>query len=182
MSTNHISVDKLKGRDGYENWCAMRAYLEHEGLWEYVADGNDAGGYTQAKESKAKAKIILSCDSAVYPDIRNLNTVSEIRDKLAQVFVDDGLSLQKSDPVATRRFTNISLDECGSTEEYVSQMMSRVQSLRDIRFHIEDEWVAHFMLAGLPFKTYRPMIMALQNQGKELNLEDRFSCSVQLPT
>lgn len=169
MSSQNIPVEKLKGRDGYENWCfAMRAYLEHEGLWEYVELGTDAESYTAAKEAKAKAKIILACDTAVYPHIRNLTSAKGMWDELARVFVDDGLCRRV---ILLRRFTNISLEECASTEDYVNKMISTVQSLRDIRFDIDDEWVAHFLLAGLP-DTYRPMIMALQNQGKVLNLED----------
>lgn len=50
-------------------------------------------------------------------------------------------------------------------------MISTVQSLREINFEIDDEWVAHFMLAGLP-EFYAPTIMTLQNQGKALDLED----------
>lgn len=169
MSSSTIPVEKLKGRDGYENWCfAMQAYLEHEGLWEYVQEGNDAEEYSAAKAARAKAKLILACDQSVYAYIRGQETAKGIWDALAKVFLDNGLCRRV---VLLRKFTNLSLQQCKSTEDYVNQMISTVQSLKDINFEIEDEWVAHFMLAGLP-ESYAPMIMALQNQGKALNLED----------
>lgn len=50
-------------------------------------------------------------------------------------------------------------------------MTDTVARLRAIDFTIKDEWVAHFILAGLPDE-YDPMIMALQKTGQILSLDD----------
>jgi hypothetical protein len=55
-------------------------------------------------------------------------------------------------------------------EDFVNQIMSTAQRLRDIKFDISDEWVGTLLLAGLP-EEYRPMIMGLENSGTPITAD-----------
>ncbi|XP_038111030.1 uncharacterized protein LOC119767180 [Culex quinquefasciatus] len=49
-------------------------------------------------------------------------------------------------------------------EDYVNQVISATNQLRNADFNIPDLWVGMLLLAGLP-KDFKPMIMALQSSG-----------------
>lgn len=134
-----------------------------------MEDGDRAAEYSKEKEDSANGLLWLciSRPCRVHCDRRN-KTVQENWLALKSVYADNGLV---SRVMLLRRFTTTSMVECGSAEKFVNTMTDTVARLREIDFPIEDEWVAHFILAGLP-EEYDPMIMALQNTGQVLSLED----------
>ena len=71
----------------------MRTYLEHEELWECLepAAGATVDG---KKDTKAKAKIILSIDPLNYPHVESAKTAREAWNNLKQAFEDTGLNYE----------------------------------------------------------------------------------------
>lgn len=163
-------VKPLEGREDYKDWAdEMMSILTIEGLWKYVEQGDKAPKYSKENEDKANGFLWLciSRPCRVHCD-RSNKTSQENWLALKSVYADNGLF---SRVVLLRKFTTTSLADCGSAEKFVNTMTDTVARLRAIDFAIEDEWVAHFILAGLP-EEYDPMIMALQNTRQILSLDD----------
>lgn len=169
-----IPIEKLSGRDNYNNWeFAMKAYLQHEGLWSQI--GQEIADTTPAdqkivqeeKNVRAKAKIIMCVHSSIYVHIRNLDTAKQVWDKLKQVFQDDGLYRRVT---LMRKLITTKLEDCKSMEEFVSAIETNAQMLNNINFAISQEWVGTFLLAGLP-ERFKPMIMAMESSGQNITAE-----------
>ena len=91
MNTSLPANKKLKGVDDYNDWkFAMKTYLQHEGLCEYVIE---VQGATDAqKQIKAKSRIILSVDKLIYSHIRKSETEKQGFDSIKAAFEDSGLT------------------------------------------------------------------------------------------
>lgn len=74
---NFLLIEKLVGRENYNSWkFAMQACLELEDLWgcitgekTYIADSR--------KVTRARARIILSVDTANFAYIKDTTTAKE---------------------------------------------------------------------------------------------------------
>lgn len=86
---------------------------------------------------------------AVYP------TSKEVWNNLSQAFRNSGL-LRKVGLL--KDLIDTSLETSESVEEYVNKILFAAHKLRNISFHVDDEWLGTLMLAGLPAE-YNPMIM-----------------------
>ncbi|KAJ6641550.1 Maternal effect protein staufen [Pseudolycoriella hygida] len=164
MTTNQQflpAIDKLTGRDNYVTWqFAVRAYLEHEGLWDCVT-----GSATDAKNLvKAKSKLILLIHPTNYVHIKKCTSAKEIWDTLQAFFSDSGLTRRVC---LIRTLTTTKLIDCANVEEYVQVIMNAAHKLQAINCDVADEWIGTFMLAGLP-EYYHPMIMAIENSGMSI--------------
>ncbi|KAK9738763.1 protein of unknown function (DUF4219) [Popillia japonica] len=85
------SIEKLSGRENYNNWAfAMQAYLEHEDLWSCIVDTPDTPEQ-QKRDAKAKSKIIMMVHTANFVHIRSGKTAKEVWEKLREAFQDSGL-------------------------------------------------------------------------------------------
>lgn len=168
MSEKICPIVKLVGSDDYDAWSyEMQAYLEKEGLWEYaITDKKDIKDWSPTKSAKAKASIILCLSRACFVNTRGHDDPKAVWDALKTAYWDSGL-LQKVQLL--KEFVNLKVENVSSMEDYVNRMSEIVIKLREKGFDIGDEWVAHFILAGLP-EEFKPMIMALQNSGTTLNL------------
>lgn len=158
-SHSHVaSIEKLDGRDNYTDWkFAVKAYMEHEGLWDCVL-----GTETDAdKMIKAKSKLILLIKPANFTHIQTCNSAKAIWDALSTAFNDSGLSRRVS---LMRTLTSARLEQCTGMESYVNLIMHTVHKLRGIGCNVDEDWIGTFLLAGLP-DTYQPMIMAVENSG-----------------
>ena len=142
----------------------MRTYLEHEELWECLepAAGATVDG---KKDTKAKAKIILSIDPLNYPHVESAKTAREAWNNLKQAFEDTGLTRKVG---LLRNLICTRLENCDSVDEYVHKIISTSHQLRNINFNISDEWVGTLLLAGLP-DSYRPMIMGIESSGVNIS-------------
>lgn len=162
MSNIVPCIDKLIGRENYNNWSfAMKAYLEHENLWSCV-EGTDPEAdevKKSSRDTKAKSKLIMMVGASNFVHIRSANTAKEVWDKLQQAFQDKGLTRKVG---LMRKMIVTKLDDCSSMEDYVNTIITTAQMLNDIGFIVSDEWVGTFLLAGLP-EAYKPMIMAIEN-------------------
>ncbi|XP_011859957.1 PREDICTED: uncharacterized protein LOC105557351 [Vollenhovia emeryi] len=165
QQNNYPAIEKLIiGRENYNAWkFAMQACLELKDLWGCVT-GEEAYTTDIKKVTRARAKIILSVDTANFAYIRDTKTAKEAWKKLEQTFEDTGLTRKVG---LLRKLVTTQLNKSNSVEEYVNTIMTTAQSLNQLGFQVEDEWVGTLLLAGLP-EDYRPMIMALENSGASI--------------
>lgn len=160
VSSNTLvaSIEKLMGRDNYNEWkFATKAYLEHEQLWECVT-GDDTD---VVHNVKAKSKLVLLIHPSNFSHILSCDSAKEIWDALSTAFADSGLSRRVA---LMRTLTSARLEQCDGMEKYVNLIMNTVHKLRGINCNVSEDWVGTFLLAGLP-DTYQPMIMAVENSG-----------------
>ncbi len=152
------SIEKLMGRDNYNEWkFATKAYLEHEKLWKCVTgEDNDADNNV-----KAKSKLVLLIHPSNFSHIQSCDSAKAIWDVLSTAFDDSGLSRRVT---LMRTLTSARLEQCDGMEKYVNLIMNTVHKLRGIACNISEDWVGTFLLAGLP-DSYQPMIMAVENSG-----------------
>lgn len=155
------SIEKLKGCENYTKWkFAIRTYLEHTNLWKAVeGTETDAG-----KISKARTTIILSVDSDNYVHIQETTTAKEVWDRLKTLFEDKGRMRRMG---LIHQLCGTKLENCESMREYIATIVNAAQQLNSIDFKVDDEWLANFLLYGLP-ESYKPMVMALDNTENKL--------------
>jgi transposase InsO family protein len=166
MSTSSylVNVPKLKGRENYDDWAfAARNFLVLEGI---DIDALPAD-LSEADQTKAKAKLVMTIDPTLYVHIKNENTVSALWNKLKQLFDDSGYTRKIS---ILRTLISIRLENCDSMTSYVSQMVETAQRLKGTGFEINEQWIGSLLLAGLPEK-FAPMIMAIEHSGIEISAD-----------
>lgn len=164
-----LPVDKLIGRQNYRAWAvAMRAFLEVEDLWDTIEAPENGQLNTDVKKmQKARGRIILAIEPEVYAYIEDAKTAKEAWDALARTFDDNGLTRKVNllMEVSTTKFEN-----CKSMEDYVARIIAASQKLNAIGTKLPSDLVGALLLAGLP-TSYKPMIMALSNSGKDINAD-----------
>lgn len=166
MSTVHI--DKLRGRENYSTWkFAVQTYLQHEELWDCIKPAADTKTVDPKRDVKAKSKIILLVDPIIYVHIQEANTSAEVWKNLETAFEDSGLTRKVG---LLRDLVNTTLDSCSNIDEYVNKIVTTAHKLRNIGFHVDDEWLGTLMLAGLP-EHYEPMIMGLESSGIKITTD-----------
>lgn len=159
-----MSMEKLSGRENYATWSfAVKAYLEHEDMWNVVMITPE----DKKADTKVKSKLILLIEPMLYVHIQEAKTAKQVWDNLAKAFADSGLTRKVS---LLKDLINTTLDSSSSVEEYVTKIMSSAHKLRNIGFSVDDEWLGTLMLAGLP-EVYRPMIMALESSGVQISAD-----------
>ncbi|CAB0007860.1 unnamed protein product, partial [Nesidiocoris tenuis] len=163
-SGNLPPIEKLAGMENYNNWkFSMKMYLIHEQLWECVQGTEN----NAAKDQIALAKICLSVLPTTFVHVRNAKTSTEAWENLRKAYEDRGLLRRLT---LLRKLFSIKLEQYGSMETYVSEIMSLSQKLQDIDSALEDEFIGVLMLNGLT-SNYDPMIMALENSGIQITSE-----------
>lgn len=166
MGLKMFNIEKFVGRENYSSWkFSVRAYLEHEELWQCVEPG--AKPVDEAKDVKAKAKLILLLDPQNYVHVQECKTSMEVWHNLQNAFDDNGLTRKVG---LLKDLINTTLESCNTVEDYVSKIMSTAHKLRNINFEVNDEWLGTLMLAGLP-EEYRPMIMGLESCGSKISAD-----------
>lgn len=163
-----FSVEKLKGRENYSDWkFQISALLKLDGLWSCISQQWDTlvDASTKARrEEKALSKIILSLDKSTYPHVMQATTASEAWKSLEKAFEDKGLHRRLT---LLKSLCSIKLENFGTMEEYVNEVMAVSQQLISMGKPIDDEFLGVIMLQGLT-ADYEPMVMALENSGVEI--------------
>lgn len=159
MAVNfQASVPKLKGRENYEEWAfGVQNVLILDGLWGCV-EGTESDA---DKCAKAKARIVLTIDSALFSHIRDELTPKNVWDKLKSMFSDSGQTRKIN---LLRSLISTKMENCESMGDYVNKVVETSQRLKSTGFAIDDVWIGSLLLAGLPEK-YSPMIMAIEHSG-----------------
>lgn len=156
------SVEKLQGRENFSSWqFSMKIFLEHEGLLKCI-DGSETD---EKKNTRAKTSIILSIDKINYVHIQSAETAKDVWDTLHKTFDDSGLSRKVG---LLRVLITTRLENCGSMEKYVNDIVMNAHKLNGVGLEVSEEWIGAFLLAGLP-EEYRPMIMAIENSGMKIS-------------
>ncbi|KAJ6613907.1 Retrovirus-related Pol polyprotein from transposon TNT 1-94, partial [Pseudolycoriella hygida] len=137
--------------------------MEHEGLWPCITGDVDEPD----KLLKAKSKLILLINPLNYGHIQVCTSAKEIWEKLQTTFEDSGLTRRVG---LIRTLATTKLSDCANMEAYVQLLMGAAHKLNGIKCHVSDDWIATFLLAGLP-DSYQPMIMALENSGIRLSAD-----------
>lgn len=170
------AIEKLIGRENYNTWSfAVKTYLEHESLWDYVnpdanptPESDDESIRAEAsKDLKAKTKIILLIHPSNYHHVQNCGTAKAVWQSLKSAFEDSGLMRKVG---LIRTLTSTKLQNCSSMEDYVTKIMTAAHRLRDIHAEVSDDWLAAFLLAGLTDQ-FTPFIMALEGSGKNITAD-----------
>lgn len=166
MSSNNslALIEKLTGRENYATWrFAVKTYLEHEELWDCIE--NPPKELDKKRDTKARSKIILLVDPVNYIHIQESTTAKEVWDNLSRAFDDSGLTRRVG---LLRDLCNTTLAGCSNVEEYVSKIITTAHKLRNIGFHVDDEWLGTLLLSGLP-ESYKPMIIAIESSGMKIS-------------
>lgn len=168
MTSNYlVSVPKLKGRDNYGEWVfAAENFLILEDMLHCIKQIPGKILET-ADDTKTKAKLIMTIDSALYVHIKDVNTTLQLWNKLKALFDDSGFTRRIS---LLRNLISIRQENCVSMQSYVTQIVETGQKLSGTGFNISDEWIGCLMLAGLSEK-FMPMIMAIEHSGIQITTD-----------
>lgn len=168
MTSNYlVNVPKLKGRENYGEWVfAAENFLVLEDMLHCIK--TIPGKILEtADDTKTKAKLIMTIDSALYVHIKDVNTTLQLWNKLKTLFDDSGFTRRIS---LLRNLISIRQENCVSMQSYVTQLVETGQKLSGTGFNISDEWIGCLMLAGLSEK-FMPMIMAIEHSGIKITTD-----------
>ena len=162
-------IERLVGRDNYRSWAiSMRAYLEVEDLWDTIEAPLDGQLSTDAKKlQKARGRLVLAVEPDVHAYIGTSQTLKDICSELAKTFHDKGLNSKVN---LLMEVSRTKLENCKSMEEYVSRIISASKKLAAIGTVLNQDLLGALLLTGLP-ASYRPMITALSNSGKDITAD-----------
>lgn len=160
------TFSKLKGRENYDLWkVSAKSYLVIKGFWSCISkEPTESKTDEMEKDLKALSELTLLLDESIYSYISNAVTAKQAWSNLEKSFEDSGLS-RKVDLL--KLLVKLSLEDCDSVEEYVSQMVSTCLKVGKAGLKIDDEILASLMLAGLPDE-YKPLVMAIENSSTKL--------------
>lgn len=120
----------------------MENLLSLDGLWNSVL-GTEIN---TEKIAKAKARIVLSMDEALYIHVAKVTTAEEAWKNLQKAFEDTGLTRKVG---LLRKITTTRLENCESMEKYVNEIMSAAHQLAAIGFEIRNDWEQSYCLVFL---------------------------------
>lgn len=166
-SSTSITFCKLNGKN-FNTWAfSIECFLTDQDLWEVVAEPvNSADPVAVRKDAKARAKICLACDEAIYPVIRSAKTAFETYNCLKKAFADSGLSRKLG--LMKKLLAN---ELRGNVHDYVNTALALQQELQGIGAAVDDEFLAIILLTGLPDR-YQPLVMALEHSNTKINSEN----------
>lgn len=162
-----FGIRKLKGAEDFANWkFQVKNYLECKNWWEAV-EADEVTADLKDADRKARTTICLLVEPSCFAHVFNAKTAHEVWHKLCGAYEDKGwgrrITLQ-------RQLWSCKLENCTSMEKYVSKVVTIAQQLNDIDAKVSDEWMISILLAGLT-PDYNPLIMTIDNSGKEISLE-----------
>lgn len=171
MSEEHgvSGIRKLKGSTDYPNWkFQVRNYLENKNWWKAIARDSASKEPVDADvDRKARTTICLLLEPECFTHVYNAKSAKDAWDSLQKAYEDKGWGRRI---VIQRELFNCKLEHFNSMESYVSKITYLAQQLDDIDAKISDDWVISILLGGLTSE-YSPLIMAVDNSGQKITLE-----------
>lgn len=166
-STGFTGIPKLKGTSNYPNWkFLVKNYLENKNWW-HIVEKDDICDGDKDVDRKARTTICLLLEPECFTHVYNVKTAREAWINLQKVYDDKSwgrrIRLQ-------RDLWNCKLENFQSMQEYISKVIFLAQQLADIDSKISDDWIISILLGGLTTE-YSPLIMAVDNSGQEITLE-----------
>lgn len=162
-----FGIKKLDGAAGFQVWkFHVKNYLECKNWWEAV-EAEEISPALKEADRKARTTICLLLEPSCFAHVYNVKTAREAWRNLCVAYEDKGwgrrIALQ-------RQLWSCKLENFSCMENYVSKVISIAQQLAAIDAKVSDDWIISILLAGLT-SDYNPMIMAIDNSGKEISLE-----------
>lgn len=170
MSTEKTrTFTKLRGRENFDTWkVAAKSYLVINGLWSYTQKlPNPEKTTDMENDLKAWSEINLLLDESIYSYMSNTTTAKDAWTALENAFQDSGVCRRVC---LLKQLMEINLEDCASTENYVNEVMSTSQKVKNSGLKLDDEVIASLLLAGLP-SNMDPFVMAIENSGKKLTVD-----------
>lgn len=163
-------LEKLKGRENFDSWkISATSYLVIKGLWKYTQKELPAAATEAEKENdlKTKSELILLIDPSNYSYVSDKPTAKEAWDAVIAAFEDSGVCRKVS---LLQQLVSVKLVDCSGMEEYVNRVTQLWSKVQGVGFALGEDVVGSLMLGGLPSE-FRPMILGIENSGKEITVD-----------
>ena len=146
MASAITTVEKLNALN-YDSWkVLMKSALIYNGLWKYVQvvkpEGNPAD-WSDEKEQKALAFIILSVEKELLVHIRNAESANDAWKILDKIFNGATPSRKVS---LYKKLIQLKCDENDETAEHITKFVSIVDQLLSLGIKFDDEITAIVLL------------------------------------
>lgn len=173
MSKSDFTVEKLKGSENFHDWnFAMENYLALKGYTNCIIAAESttsepvpphtAVEKDSAKLAAAKAILVLSLESNLFPHVRKCKSALEVWHTIQELFEDRGHFRRKE---LLRKLVTCNLESCDSMATYVATIMTTLSKLENIGLPVDDDWSVTFLLLGLS-EEYKPFVMGLRANSK----------------
>lgn len=170
MSPKTKKFTPLKGRENYDTWrIAAKSYLVIQGLWKFIEREPAENKPEEVQDDlKAWSELNLLLDEIIYTYIADTTTAKAAWEALEKAFQDSGVCRKVG---LLKQLVELKMEDCDSTEDYVSKMMMIAQKVKKTGLKLDDEVIASMMLAGLP-SNFDSLVMAVENSTKELKIDE----------
>ncbi|KAI5634599.1 gag-polypeptide of LTR copia-type domain-containing protein [Phthorimaea operculella] len=168
-SPSVCGIKKLKGSSDYAIWkFATRNYLESKDWYKAVEfEGTELPATLKDTDRKARTTLCLLIEPECYAHVFNATTAKEVWQSLKTAYEDKGwgrrIALQ-------RELWDCRLVNFPNMEKYITKVIFLTQQLADIDAKVDDDWITSILLSGLT-EVYNPLIMAVDNSGTKVSLE-----------
>ncbi|KAI5641932.1 gag-polypeptide of LTR copia-type domain-containing protein [Phthorimaea operculella] len=168
-SPSVCGIKKLKGSSDYAVWkFATRNYLESKDWYKAVEfEGTELPATLKDTDRKARTTLCLLIEPECYAHVFNATTAKQVWQSLKTAYEDKGwgrrIALQ-------RELWDCRLVNFPSMEKYITKVIFLTQQLSDIDAKVDDDWIISILLSGLT-EVYNPLIMAVDNSGTKVSLE-----------
>ncbi|KAI5652157.1 gag-polypeptide of LTR copia-type domain-containing protein [Phthorimaea operculella] len=168
-SPSVCGIKKLKGSSDYAVWkFATRKYLESKDWYKAVEfEGTELPATLKDTDRKARTTLCLLIEPECYAHVFNATTAKQVWQNLKTAYEDKGwgrrIALQ-------RELWDCRLVNFPSMEKYITKVIFLTQQLSEIDAKVDDDWIISILLSGLT-EVYNPLIMAVDNSGTKVSLE-----------
>lgn len=174
--SKEVKFTLLKGRENYDTWrIAAKSYMVIKGLWKCVL--KDPKPDEVSEDLKAWSELNLLLDESIYTYIADTTTAKAAWESLEKAFQDSGLCRKVG---LLKQLVELKMEDCDSTEDFVSKMMMTAQKVKKTGLKLDDEVIASLMLAGLP-QSFDSLVMAVENSTKVLQIDEVKTLLLQEP-
>jgi len=141
MSSEKITVQKLKGASNYEVWALrMKSLLIKEGLEKAIETAN------HSDSAKALANIHLLCEDGPLLQIQQLKTAKEAWTSLKQLYSASGFT---SEFLLIKEFFETTLSKYSSMEEYLNKVKQLSDQLKAKEIELPNQVIIAWVLNNL---------------------------------
>lgn len=177
--SKELKFTLLKGRENYDTWkIAAKSYLVIKGHWKFVLKEPAKNKAEEVQEDlKAWSELNLLLDESIYAYITDTATAKAAWEALEKAFQDSGVSRKVG---LLKQLVELKMEDCDSTEDYVSKIMMTAQKVKKTGLKLDDEVIASLMLAGLP-QNFDSLVMAVENSSKVLKTDEIKTLLLQEP-
>lgn len=170
MASAITTVEKLNALN-YDSWkVLMKSALIYNGLWKYVQvvkpEGNPAD-WSDEKEQKALAFIILSVEKELLVHIRNAESANDAWKILDKIFNGATPSRKVS---LYKKLIQLKCDENDEIAEHITKFVSIVDQLLSLGIKFDDEITAIVLLGSLP-TSFENFVIAIETRDELPKLE-----------